>query len=183
MSHRRTSMTMAQTAPSPSRPPCLMRDGKRSNGCGPAAGNGQDGLPLDAPTPSGDRHAPSVRGAGYVRTVRPRRVPTRLKARRNPRSRQTEAPAGTGGRLRVGSQGPSRLLTPLTNGTVETSHPSLRRKCPASRPAERTGQSRRARVQTPHSHSDIPAKPTGDAQSRAAPAAMQGMAFFRTGDG
>ena len=30
--------------PSPSRPSCLMRDGRRSNGCGPAAGNGQYGL-------------------------------------------------------------------------------------------------------------------------------------------
>ena len=124
VSHRRTSMTMAQTAPSPSRPPCLRRDGKRSNGCGPAAGNGQDGLPLDAPTPSGDRHAPSVRGAGYVRTVRPRRVPTRLKARRNPRSRQTEAPAGTGGGLRAGSQGPrARARPPPASGAM----PCLRR--------------------------------------------------------
>ena len=38
VSHCRTSMTMAQTAPSPSRPPCLRRDGKRSNGAGPQPG-------------------------------------------------------------------------------------------------------------------------------------------------
>ena len=31
VSHCRTSMTMAQRAPSPSRPSCLRRDGKRSN--------------------------------------------------------------------------------------------------------------------------------------------------------
>ena len=119
VSHCRTSMTMAQRAPSPSRPPCLRRDGRRSNGCGPAAGNGQDGLPLDAPTPSGDRQAPGVRGAGYVRTVRPRRVPTRLKARRNPRSRQTEAPARKGGGLRAGPQGPrARARPPPASGAM-----------------------------------------------------------------
>ena len=124
VSHCRTSMTMAQRAPSPSRPSCLRRDGKRSNGCGPAAGNGQDGLPLDAPSPSGDRRAPSVRGAGCVRTVRPRRVPTRLKARRNPRSKQTEAPAGKGGGLRAGPQGPrARASPPPASGAM----PCLRR--------------------------------------------------------
>ena len=74
-------------------------------GCGAAAGNGQDGLPLDAPSPSGDRQAPSVRGAGYVRTVRPSRAPTRLSARRTARSRQTEAPARKGGRLLVVHRG------------------------------------------------------------------------------
>ena len=97
---------------------------RRFSGCGPAAGNGQDGLSLGGPSPSGDRRAPSVRGAGYVRTVRPRRVPTRLKARRNPRSRQTEAPAGKGGGLRAGSQRPpARARPPPASGAM----PCLRR--------------------------------------------------------
>ena len=124
VSHCRTSMTMAQTAPL-AFPATVPQEGwEEVQRRGPAAGNGQDGLPLDAPSPSGDRRAPGVRGAGCVRTVRPRRDPTRLKARRNPRSRQTEAPAGTGGGLRAGSQGPrSRARPPPASGAM----PCLRR--------------------------------------------------------
>ena len=119
VSHCRTSMTMAQTAPL-AFPATVPQEGwEEVQRRGPAAGNGQDGLPLDAPSPSGDRRAPGVRGAGCVRTVRPRRVPTRLKARRNPRSRQTEAPAGTGGGLRAGSQGPrARARPPPESGAM-----------------------------------------------------------------
>ena len=55
-------MTMAQTATLAFPATVPQEGGKRSNGCGPAAGNGQDGLPLGGPSPCGDRQAPGVPG-------------------------------------------------------------------------------------------------------------------------
>ena len=92
-------------------------------GGGPAAEGPQPGtaktVSLGGPTPSGDRQAPGIRGAGYVRTARRSRAPTRLSARRTARSRQTEAPAPKGGCLRGGSQGPgARARPPPASGAM-----------------------------------------------------------------
>ena len=62
VSHCRRSMTMAQTAPL-AFPAIVPQEGWVAvPGCGPAAGNGQDGFPLDGPPPSGDRQALGVPG-------------------------------------------------------------------------------------------------------------------------
>ena len=64
-----------------------------------------DRLPVETAKP------PVSRGTGYVRTLRPSRVPTRLSARRTARSRQTEAPAPKGGRRGL-EHGRDRLRRP-----------------------------------------------------------------------
>ena len=92
-------------------------------GGGPAAEGPQSEtaktVSLGGPTPSGDRQAPSVRGAGYVRTARRSRVPIRLNARRNPRSTADRAPARKVGRRRVGSQGArARARPPPVSGAM-----------------------------------------------------------------
>ena len=126
VSHRRTSMTMAQRAPLafPATVPQEGWEEVQRPAAEPQPGTAKT-VSLSAHRLPAETAEPPASGelATFERCVRAE-VPTRLKARRNPRSRQTEAPALPGGRLRAGSQGPrARARPPPASGAM----PCLRR--------------------------------------------------------